>query len=177
MLSVYLENKINQISLRSPSRVPYRTVRSPSRVPYRTELLPRAPKWQRTHVHLLLLLLLSALSWPGASDPAPYSCHPALTAGALGPLTPPPPPPPPLLLGGSVYGWWSLVASVEILGCSEPWVYSTLGSSESIGTLGSSENPPPSPLLLQMEVEEERGAGYGCLLRFFGYFLSRMSRW
>jgi hypothetical protein len=28
------------------------------------------------HVHLLLLLLLSALSWPGASDPAPYSCHP-----------------------------------------------------------------------------------------------------
>ena len=29
-----------------------------------------------SHVHLLLLLLLSALSWPGASDPAPYSCHP-----------------------------------------------------------------------------------------------------
>ena len=25
------------------------------------------------HVHLLLFLLLS---WPGASDPAPYSCHP-----------------------------------------------------------------------------------------------------
>ena len=24
----------------------------------------------------LFLLLLSALSWPGASDPAPYSCHP-----------------------------------------------------------------------------------------------------
>ncbi len=27
------------------------------------------------HVHLLLLLLF-AFSWPGASDPAPYSCHP-----------------------------------------------------------------------------------------------------
>jgi hypothetical protein len=54
------------------------------------------------------------------------------------------------------------VASVEILGCSEPWVYGTLGSygslgssdsigtlgssdsSDPIGTLGPSENPPPS---------------------------------
>ena len=33
-------------------------------------------------------------------------------------------------------------------GCSEPWVYGTLGSLDSsdfIGTLGSSENPTPSP--------------------------------
>ena len=30
-----------------------------------------------SHVHIHLLLLLSALSWPGASDPAPYSCHPS----------------------------------------------------------------------------------------------------
>jgi len=49
------------------------------------------------------------------------------------------------------------VASMEILGCSEPWFYGTLGSldsigtfgssdsSDSAGTLGSSENPPPSP--------------------------------
>ena len=55
------------------------------------------------------------------------------------------------------------MASVEILGCSEPWVYGTLGShctlgssdsigtlgssdsSDPIGTLGPSENPPPSP--------------------------------
>jgi hypothetical protein len=42
-----------------------------------------------------------------------------------------------------IYGWggrwWSLVASVEILGCSEPWVYGTLGSFDSISTLGSSD--------------------------------------
>jgi len=28
------------------------------------------------HISILLLLFLSAFSWPGASDPAPYSCHP-----------------------------------------------------------------------------------------------------
>jgi len=36
-----------------------------------------------------------------------------------------------------VCGWWSLVANVEILGCSEPWVYGTLGS---YSTLGSSDS-------------------------------------
>ena len=41
------------------------------------------------------------------------------------------------------------MASVEILGCSEPWVYGTLGfygtlgSSDSIGTLGSSDSSDP----------------------------------
>jgi hypothetical protein len=30
----------------------------------------------QAHVHLLLLLLISAFSCPGESVPAPYSCHP-----------------------------------------------------------------------------------------------------
>ena len=38
--------------------------------------------------------------------------------------------------GGSVGGRWSLVTNVEYL---EPWVYDILRSSDSIGTLGSSE--------------------------------------
>ena len=42
----------------------------------------------------------------------------------------------------SVRRWWSLVASMETLGCLEPWVYGTLGSSEPwfYGTLGSSDS-------------------------------------
>ena len=36
------------------------------------------------HINLLLLLLHSAFSWPGASDPAPYSCHTYLPS----PVTP-----------------------------------------------------------------------------------------
>ena len=41
-----------------------------------------------------------------------------------------------------MHRWWSLVSSMEILGCLEPWVYGTLGFSEPwfYGTLGSSDS-------------------------------------
>ena len=41
--------------------------------------------------------------------------------------------------GGSVCGRGSLVAGMEILGCSEPGVYGAFESSDSVGTLGPSD--------------------------------------
>ena len=43
------------------------------------------------------------------------------------------------------------MASMEILGCSEPWFYGTLGSLDSIGTFGSSDSSDSACTLGSLE--------------------------